>query len=128
VLEQQMKEHGIDLDLINENYTALRPNFANIVLYILLTVRPPRWLFNRMLKRVRAYSEPQGSHPILIQLVRIPWLIKQALRHLRFGEFSVITGYPGFVLWRIGALKLWLKLAVRKLELPPERFSEPAST
>ena len=81
-----------------------------------------------MLKRVRAYSEKQGSHPILIQLVRIPWLIKQGLRHLRFGEFSVITGYPGFVLWRIGALKLWLKLAVRRLELPPERFTEPAST
>jgi anaerobic magnesium-protoporphyrin IX monomethyl ester cyclase len=128
VLEQQMKEHGIDLDMINENYTALRPNFANIVLYILLTVRPPRWLFNLMLKRVRAFSEKQGSHPILIQLVRIPWLIKQGLRHLRFGEFSVITGYPGFVLWRIGALKLWLKLAVRRLDLPPERFTEPAST
>ena len=55
-------------------------------------------------------------------------VIKQALRHLRFGEFSVITGYPGFVLWRIGALKLWLKLAVRRLELPPEHFTEPAST
>jgi len=127
VLEQQMRENGIDLEQINANYTALRPNFANILLYILLTLRPPRWLFDRMLKHVRAYNEPQGSYPILIRLVRIPWLIKQGLRHLRFGEFSVITGYPGFVLWRIGALKLWLKLAVRKLELPPEKLALAAA-
>jgi radical SAM superfamily enzyme YgiQ (UPF0313 family) len=118
VLEQQMKESGIDLDMINANYTTLRPTFANVILYILLTLRPPRKIFDRLLKRVRAFSEPQSSHPILIRLVRIPWLIKQGFRHLRFGEFSVITGRTGFLLWRIGALKLWLKLAVRKLELP----------
>ena len=92
--------------------------FANVILYILLTLRPPRKIFDVLLKRVRAFSEPQSSHPILIRLVRIPWLIKQGFRHLRFGEFSVITGRTGFLLWRIGALKLWLKLAVRKLELP----------
>jgi radical SAM superfamily enzyme YgiQ (UPF0313 family) len=121
VLEQQMKESGIDLDLINENYTVLRPTLANVLLYLLLIARPPRWLFERLLKGVRAYGEEQSSHPILIRLVRIPWLIKQAFRHLRFGEFSVITGYTGYVLWRIGALKLWLKLAVRKLDLPADR-------
>lgn len=122
VLEQQMKEHGIDLDLINENYTVLRPTFANVVLYILLTVRPPRWIFDRLLRHVRAYGEEQRSHPVLIRLVRLPWLLKQAFRHLRFGEFSVITGYTGFLFWRVGALKLWLTLAVRKLQLSPERL------
>jgi radical SAM superfamily enzyme YgiQ (UPF0313 family) len=117
VLEKQMKENGIDLDMINENYTSLRPTFANVILYLLLTVRPPRRVFDLLLKKVRAFNEPQSSYPTLIRLVRIPWLIKQGLRHLRFGEFSVITGRTGFLLWRIGALKLW-KLAVRKLELP----------
>lgn len=37
VLEQQMIEHGIDLDAINANYTALRPSFANFLLYLLLS-------------------------------------------------------------------------------------------
>jgi hypothetical protein len=44
--------------------------------------------------------------------------LKQGVRHLRFGEFSVITGYTGYLLWRVGLLKVWLRLAVRKLDLP----------
>jgi len=51
---------------------------------------------------VRAYGEPQKTYPVLIVLARIPWLIRQGLRHLRFGEFSVITGYSGYVLWKLG--------------------------
>jgi anaerobic magnesium-protoporphyrin IX monomethyl ester cyclase len=128
VLEQQMKENGIDLDMINENYTSLRPTWANVVLYVLLTVRPPRWVFDRLLRGVRAFNEKQSSHPILLRLVRIPWLIKQGLRHLRFGEFSVITGKTGFMLWRVGLLKLWLKLAVKKLDLPEEHFISPTNS
>ena len=120
-LEKQMEESGIDIEQINENYIALRPSWANVLLYVLMLWRPPRKWFDRMLKRVRAYSEPQPSYNFLIHLVRIPWLIQQGLRHLRFGEFSVITGYPGYVLWRIGALAALKKLFGRKLELPPER-------
>ena len=40
----------------------------------------------------------------------IPWLIQQGLRHLKFGEFSVITGYPGYILWRTGILSLLKKV------------------
>ena len=120
-LESQMHEAGIDIEQINENYTALRPTWANVLLYVLMLWRPPRRLFDRWLKKVRAYNEPQPSTNVLIHLVRIPWLIQQGLRHLRFGEFSVITGYPGYVLWRIGALAALKKIFGRKLELPPER-------
>lgn len=123
VLEAQMKENGIDLERINENYTSMRPTWANVVLYILLTARPPRRVFDWMLRRVRAFSEPQPAHPVLLRLVRIPWLIKQGLRHLRFAEFSVITGKSGYLLWRIGLLKLWQKLAVRHLQLPVNQVS-----
>jgi hypothetical protein len=35
----------------------------------------------------------------------------------------VITGYPGYVLWRIGALKLLKKLFSRKLVLPEEKWA-----
>ncbi|HET8797350.1 MAG TPA: radical SAM protein [Thermoanaerobaculia bacterium] len=123
VLEKQMKENGIDLEQINANYTSLRPTFANVILYILLSWRIPRSWFERLLTKVRAYSEPQKSYPILIRLVRIPWLLKQGFRHLRFGEFSVITGYSGYVLWKLGILGLWKKLFGRPLKLSPERVS-----
>ena len=117
VLEKQMQENGIDLEQINANYTSLRPTFANVLLYILLVSRIPRTWFDRLVPRVRAYSEPQKSHPILILLVRIPWLIKQGLRHLRFGEFSVITGYSGYILWKFGLLGVWKKFFGRRLKV-----------
>ena len=113
VLEKQMKENGIDLEQINANYTSLRPTFANVLLYILLIWRLPRKWFDKLLPHVRAFNEPQKMHPVLIHFVRIPWLIKQGLRHLRFGEFSVITGYSGYALWKLGLLGLWKKLFAR---------------
>jgi anaerobic magnesium-protoporphyrin IX monomethyl ester cyclase len=106
VLEKQLEEEGLDIEQISANYHALRPTWANVLLYLLMLWRPPRKLFDRMLSRARAYSEPQRSHPVLLRLIRIPWLLQQGLRHLRFGEFSLITGKAGYVLWRLGIVRL----------------------
>lgn len=128
VLEKQMSEAGIDIEEINQNYTSLRPTWANVLLYVLMLWRPPRKWFDRMLKRVRAYSEPQHDYNLLIALVRIPWLIQQGLRHMRFLEFSVITGAPGYILWRLGIVKLWSKLFARKLTMPSGKWAQAAAT
>src|SRR5437764_1211081 len=112
-----------DVEQINENYTALRPTWANVLLYVLMVWTPPRKLFDRWLIKVSAYNEPQKSYPILILFARVPWLIQQGLRHLKHGEFSVITGYPGYILWRTGALKLLKKLFSRKLVLSEEKWA-----
>lgn len=125
VLEEQMKEHGIDLEQISANYMSLRPTFGNVLLFLLMWYRPPRWLFDRLLKKVRAHSEEQKSYRLLLFLVRIPWLLLQGMRHLRWGEFSVITGYTGYVLWKTGILKLWWKLFRPKMELPDDRLTPP---
>lgn len=110
VLEKQMQEEGLDLEQINASYHALRPTWANVLLYLLMLWRPPRRLFNRLLQRVRAFSEPQPSYPILMRLIRIAWLMQQGFRHLRFGEFSLITGTAGYRLWRIGIVSLLRRL------------------
>ena len=64
-LEKQMLEHGFDVEQINENYTSLRATWANVLLYVLMVWKPPRKLFDRWLLKVRAYNEPQPSHPVL---------------------------------------------------------------
>ena len=125
-LEKQMIEGGFDVEQINENYTALRPTWANVLLYVLMVWKPPRKLFERWLRNVRAYNDPQPSYPVLIQLVRIPWLIQQGLRHLKFGEFSVITGYPGYVLWRTGILTLLKKIFAKKMKVDEEKWTRTA--
>ena len=125
-LEKQMLEHGFDVEQINENYTSLRPTWANVLLYVLMVWKPPRKLFDRWLEKVRAYNEPQPSYPVLIHLVRIPWLIQQGLRHLKFGEFSVITGYPGYILWRTGILSLLKKVFAKKMKVDEEKWTRTA--
>jgi radical SAM superfamily enzyme YgiQ (UPF0313 family) len=125
VLEKQMEEQGFDIEQINANYTSMRPTWANVMLYVLMVWHPPRKLFDLWLSKVRAYSEPQPSHAVALRLARMPWLFLQGLRHLRHGEFSVLTGWPGYVLWRTGVLQLWAKLFGRKLELPEERWLQP---
>jgi len=110
VLEKQMLEEGIDLEGINASYHALRPTWANVLLYLLMLWRPPRRLFERLLVRVRSYSEPQPSYRMLLFLIRIPWLLQQGFRHLRFGEFSLITGVAGYWLWKAGIVTMLRKL------------------
>lgn len=118
-LEKQMMEHGFNIEQISENYRTVRPTFANLLLQILMVCRPPRWLFDRWLMKVRAPREEQRSYKILTHMIHIPWLIQQAVRHLRQGEFTAITGHSGYLLWKVGALRM-LKLAFgRTLPLPP---------
>lgn len=117
VLAKQMQERGFDLEQINANYTSMRPTWGNVLLYLLLIVRPPRRIFDLLLTRVKSPTEPQPQYPFLLRLLRVPWLIKQGLRHLRFAEFSVITGRVGYVLWRMGVIRLWRRLAVKRLAL-----------
>ena len=113
VLEKQMQENGMDLEQINASFHSLRPTWNNVLLYLLMLWRPPRKVFDRLLRNVRAYSEPQSSHPILIYLIRIPWLLQQGFRHLRVGEFSLITGRSGYVLWKTGIMGLLRKRQTR---------------
>lgn len=121
-LEKQMLEHGFDVEQISENYRAIRPTFANVLLQLLMVWRPPRRLFDHWLTKVRAYGEEQKSYRILIHLVRLPWCVQQSWRHLRHGEFTAITGFSGYILWKIGALGLMKRLFRRELKLPTEKL------
>ena len=51
-----------------------------------------------------------ASYTVALLLVRTMWLIQQGLRHLRFADFSMITGRSGYLMWRLGLVSLWLKL------------------
>lgn len=127
-LEKQMIEHGFDLEQINENYRTVRPTFANVLLQMLMVWRPPRWLFDRWLMKVRAYGEPERSYKVLIHVMRIPWFVQQAFRHLKHGEFTAITGYSGYLLWKAGVLRMLKLIFVRKLAMPTGKATQKSET
>lgn len=126
VLQKQMEEEGIDIETVNANFRTNRPTLANVLLNVLNFWRPPRWLFDKALKHVRALDEPQKNYQVLLYLSRIPWGIRQTLRYIRMGDFSTIPGWIPWVFWRSGLLSIWVKLFAPKLELPADRT--PTST
>ena len=117
-LERQMKERKISLDDISANYSHNAPTMANCLIYLIATMRVPLFLFHFMLARSRALLEPQPQYPKLSMVCRALYLTKRALNHLRFMDFSVLTGRTGYFLHRIGFIKFWEKHFVPRFQLP----------
>ncbi len=119
-LERAMKELGVDVEEISDNYFVFPPRWANLMLYVIAVVRPPRWLWDRMISRVRASGEEQQEHRFLGAILRIVYLVTRAFSHLRFMDFSNITGYPGWICWKLGIVSLWQRLFIRPFPVPEE--------
>ena len=103
-LERAMAERGVDLDGIDSSYMSIPPRAANLLLYVLALWRPPRWIFDRLLRYARASAEPQRLFPRLGVILRTLYLAKRAVYHLRFMDFSVLPGRTGWLMWRFGII------------------------
>ena len=121
-LADAMEARGIDLDEIDDSYLIVPPRVANLLLYLLVLWRPPRWLWERLLSRVRASSEPQPLYPRLGWVLRALSLTKRVLGHLRVMDLSITPGKTSYRLWRVGVVGLWQRWFVRR----PPRPDPPA--
>jgi radical SAM superfamily enzyme YgiQ (UPF0313 family) len=126
-LAEALKARGIDLDAIDDSYLIVPPRVANLLLYLLVLWRPPRWVWERLLRRVRASSEPQPLYPRLGMLLRTLYLTKRVLHHLRVMDLSITPGKTSYFLWRIGLVRLWQRWFVRRAPRP-ERAAPVAET
>ncbi len=117
-MERVMRERGVDIEEISANYSLIPPRMANLLLYVLALGRPPRWLFERLLKRVEASATPQREYPRIGMLLRSLYIGKRGLEHLRFMDFSVIPGWGGYVAWRVGLVGLWRRRVVGRFPRP----------
>ncbi len=118
-LAKQIVERGVDLDDISANYAVIPPRAGNLLLHVLALWRPPRWIFDRLLRRVESSAAPQKMYPRLGLALRTVYLCKRLFDHLRIMDFSMIPGWSGWIAWRLGIVKAWRKRLPR---LPrPER-------
>jgi radical SAM superfamily enzyme YgiQ (UPF0313 family) len=117
-LELTLREAGVDIEEISSSYINIPPRWANLVLYLLVVWKPPRWIFDRLLKRVRASTEEQKMYPVRATVMRLIYLSKRAIDHLRHLDFSTIPGYAGYIAWKIGLVDFWWKWVIPKMEKP----------
>jgi radical SAM superfamily enzyme YgiQ (UPF0313 family) len=106
-LAGQFAALGIDHGDVNRNFKRLVPTLANAILYLLCVMRPPKWLFRRLLARVQPAAQGAPLYPNLHRVLRFLWLLRRAVDHLRFMDFNNLPGRIGYVLYGVGFIDLW---------------------
>lgn len=117
-LENQLKEINLDHMTINDkSYTLVKPSIANILIYVIDIIKPPRKIFEYLLKFAKPYSEQQRKFPITLSIIKSIYMIKRGWHHIRFFEFSYFPGFIGdigYYLWKFNILSAWHQHVLRK--------------
>jgi radical SAM superfamily enzyme YgiQ (UPF0313 family) len=115
-LARVLQSRGTELGAIDESYLVIPPRWANLLLYLLCLLKPPGWVFELLIKPVRASGEIQCEYRTLGLVLRTCYVLKRVSQHLRFLDFSILPGRFGYVLWRVGLLGWWHRHAQRRAD------------
>jgi radical SAM superfamily enzyme YgiQ (UPF0313 family) len=92
---------GIHAKDMGQGYKQTKPTIANAIIYMFSVLKPPKWLFNRMLKKVQPYEEsPQKS--ILFPIFRTFYKFRIVYDLIKSLDFSAFPGRIGWLLWKLG--------------------------
>lgn len=106
-LANELMRRGVEVKDIKTSYLIATPTLANCMVYILTVFRPPKEIFNFLLKYSKPFTEKQPLFPLLFLFSRFLWLLKRAYYHVKFLDFSVFPGKVGWILYHTGILKLF---------------------
>jgi radical SAM superfamily enzyme YgiQ (UPF0313 family) len=124
-LEKQMNEFNIALEKISAGYVDVRPTLANVLVYLVVTFRLPKWLFKKLLGKARPLMEKQTFYPRLLWFSHLLYVIKRGFGYLRFMDFSEIPGKTGYWLWKAGFADFWRRHFVQRFEIEADRPEPP---
>jgi hypothetical protein len=100
-LSDYVAEHPQLLEYFkNSSYLDTRKTINNVALYILGTLKPPRFVFEYWITRLSERDALEREYPILHLAARTIYLIRRAMDHLLRFDFSTITGKWTYSLWK----------------------------
>ena len=111
-LEEIAQKENLELPSINPG--RLSPSLFNLLVVGLALVKPPKRLFEYLLKKL---TDPKGTphtYPILVRIFKSLFVLKRALLHIRFGNLSVIPSTFVLLLWRAGVVSFLNRRMLRK--------------
>ncbi len=106
-LATALEERHIPVPPISLTLPNHLPTLANLAIYLILLFRLPPGLFAWLRNRALPSWQEQPRYPRLLLLLRVLYLSRRAYDHLRFMDFSVLTGRAGYLLWQSGLIGLW---------------------
>lgn len=92
---------------INSTYAWHKPTFANVLIYLIVLFKLPRRLYLKLRTKALPSQLEQQMYPGLLLVCRLLYLSKRAFEHLRFMDFTVLTGPLGYILWKLGLIGFW---------------------
>jgi anaerobic magnesium-protoporphyrin IX monomethyl ester cyclase len=123
-LAEALAKYGASVPEISSSYTVITPTLANILIYMLAVVRPPRWFFDRMLVHVKGTGEEQEHYPKWTALLRTAYAVRRVSYHIRAMDFSVVSGDFGHWMWRSGIVGFWRRWLTARYPKPEPRRPE----
>ncbi len=114
-------------DLACESYKSLRPTFFNCVIVLLTLVKPPRWIFDRLLLGIRGVSDEQKLYPARFFVLHTLYVFKRGFSHLRFMDFTRIPGRFAWVFWKLGIVGFWHRHLIAHFKRKGPLATEPKS-
>ena len=119
-MAKDIEDRGLKVPPIDKNYFIdYHRTLGNCLVFALTFWKMPRWLYKYLRNKIYPVHTKQPRYPILFMFVRTLYYIKRAFDHLRFMDFSVLPGKPGYFLWKLGVIKFW-----KKFVLKPYRLAE----
>lgn len=94
-----------DIRQFTSSYLETRKTLYNILLYLLAVSKPPKFIFNWLLKYVKPSTQKQPNFPFLYLVTKTLYLSSRAIAHLKKLDFSTIVGPYGYYLWKLGFIK-----------------------
>ncbi len=103
------------------------PTYANSLMVLLTLVKPPRFVFDRLLRGVRGVSEEQKLYPRIFLLLHVLYLCKRGFSHLRFMDFTRVPGRIAWLCWKVGLVGFWYRRVLRKFNRETSAVTNPVS-
>ena len=111
-LQDIAERERLDLPFINPG--KMSSSLANVLIFGVALVRPPKWLLERLLKKLTDPAGTPPTYPSLFKILRFLYVTRRALLHVRFGNLSVIPNKLALLLWRTGVVSFFNKRLLKK--------------
>ena len=125
-LAQNLEKLDIKLKDISKGYLLVEPTLANAMVYMLTVFKPPRSVFDFLLKYAQPYHVKQTKHYSLLFLFRTLWLVKRGIIGVMHMDFTELPGRLGWLCWKLGIIKFWRKVILRK-KFFKEKYAQKTS-
>ena len=114
-MAKQFEDRGIDIPSITKYYGAgYNRTLANCLIFTFTFWKIPKWLYKILRGKIYPIQMEQPSYPILFVLARTGYHLKRFLDHMRFLDFSFLTGRFGYYLWKLRIITFWQHLFTKR--------------